>query len=225
MNTFKEIDTNEYKKLLDNMQHTYAKTFKNIELLHNYEENVNNKNIDSIIKDKESLKKEDKYIQKLSNKLSEKISNPNQNIVKNNKYVFLNPYQYYNENPEHILNYIKDLYIKSNISYKDIYQPKSKTKIISLDSVIRSIKKDGDIPNNLKEDLIYAYDNIANKTKIKYSKEVYDQYVLDPIAQHYIDSNDNLSLDDESLLKRELDKSIPETSIEKSKKDKSLKDE
>ena len=39
------------------MQHTYAKTFKNIELLHNFEENVNNKNIDSIIKDKESLKK------------------------------------------------------------------------------------------------------------------------------------------------------------------------
>ena len=28
MTTFKEIDINEYKKLLDNMQHTYAKTFK-----------------------------------------------------------------------------------------------------------------------------------------------------------------------------------------------------
>ena len=57
MTTFKEIDVNEYRKLLDNMQHTYAKTFENIELLHNCEENVNNKNIDSIIKDKESLKK------------------------------------------------------------------------------------------------------------------------------------------------------------------------
>ena len=57
MTTFKELDINEYKKLLDNMQHTYAKTFNNIELLHNFEENVNNKNIDSIIKDKESLKK------------------------------------------------------------------------------------------------------------------------------------------------------------------------
>ena len=30
MTTFKEIDINEYKKLLDNMQHTYAKTFRNI---------------------------------------------------------------------------------------------------------------------------------------------------------------------------------------------------
>ena len=38
MTTFKEIDINEYKKLLDNMQHAYAKTFKNIELLHNFEE-------------------------------------------------------------------------------------------------------------------------------------------------------------------------------------------
>ena len=73
MTTFKEIDINEYKKLLDNMQHTYAKTFNNVELLHNFEENVNNKNIGTIIKDQETLEKEDKYIEKLSNKLSEKF--------------------------------------------------------------------------------------------------------------------------------------------------------
>ena len=72
MTTFKEIEINEYKKILDNLQHTYAKTFDNIELLHNFEENVINKNIDSIIEDKEMLKKEDKYIDKLTNKLSEK---------------------------------------------------------------------------------------------------------------------------------------------------------
>ena len=72
MSTFKEIDINEYKKLSDNMQHTYAKTFNNIELLHSYEENVNNKNIDSIIKNQESLQK-DKYIEKLSDKISNKF--------------------------------------------------------------------------------------------------------------------------------------------------------
>ena len=166
MTTFKEIDINEYKKLLDNIQHTYAKTFNNVELLHNFEENGNNKNIDSIIKNKESLQKEDKYIEKLNNKISSKISNPNNIVKNNNKYVFLNPYQYHIENPELILNHIKDLYIKSNISYKDIYQPNAKTKTISLDNVIRSIKKDGDIPNNLKEGFMHAYDNIANKTKI-----------------------------------------------------------
>ena len=228
MTTFKEIDVNEYKKLLDNMQHTYAKTFKNIELLHNFEENINNDNIDSIIENQESLLKEDNYIEKLSDKISNKISNFDQNIVKNNnKYVFLNPYQYYIENPQHNLNRIKDLYIKANIPYKDIYQPKSKTKIVSLDSVIRAIKKDGDIPNNLKEGPIYAYDNIANKTKIKYSKDIYDQYVPNPIEQHYIDKDDDLSIDDESL-KRELESIgddskgiISETST---KEDKSSKD-
>ena len=102
------------------------------------------------------------------------------------------------------MNYIKDLYIKSDISYKDNYQPKTKTKIVSLDSVIKSIKKNGDIPNNLKEGIIFAYDNIANKTKIKYSKDIYNRYVLDPITQYYIDKNDDLSLDDESF-KRELE--------------------
>ena len=115
MTTFKEIDINEYKKLLDNMQHTYAKTFNNIELLHNYEENVNNKNIDSIIKNQESLQKEDKYIEKLSDKISSKISNSNinnnNNIIQDKKkYVFLNTHDYYNKNPKDILNYIKNIY-------------------------------------------------------------------------------------------------------------------
>ena len=35
--------------------------------------------LDSIIKDQETLEKEDKYIEKLSDKLSEKISNSNIN--------------------------------------------------------------------------------------------------------------------------------------------------
>ena len=126
MTTFKEIDINEYKKLLDNMQHTYAKTFNNVELLHNFEENINYKNIDSIIKDEESLKKEDKYIEKLSDKLSEKISNSNinNNIIQHDdkkKYIFLNTYDYYNKNPKDILNYIKNIYIKSDIDYNNIY--------------------------------------------------------------------------------------------------------
>ena len=126
MATFKEIDINKYKKLLDNMQHTYAKTYNNVELLHNFEENVNNKNIDSIIKNKESLKKEDEYIEKLSDKISSKISSPN--IVKNNniiqhddkkKYIFLNTHDYYNKNLKDILNFIKKIYMicDMNLNY------------------------------------------------------------------------------------------------------------
>ena len=87
MTTFKEIDINEYKKLLDNMQHTYAKTFNNVELLHNFEENINDKNIGTIIKDQESLQKEDKYIEKLSDKISSKISNSNINNNNNNNII------------------------------------------------------------------------------------------------------------------------------------------
>ena len=177
------------------MQHTYAKTFNNVELLHNFEEHVNDKNIGSIIKDKETLEKEDKYINKLSDKLSEKILNSDNNIIERHKkkYIFLNPYQYYNEKPEIILNYIKDIYIKLNIKYSDIYTPKEKTKIVTLATVIRAIKKNDDIPNNLKDPLIEAYNNIANKTQIKYSKEIYNQYFLDPIMEIYINKDDDRS--------------------------------
>ena len=115
MTTFKEIDINEYKKLLNNMQHTYAKTFNNIKLLHKYENSqLESKNIDSIIKIKESIQKEDKYIEKLSDKILSKISNSNinnnNNIVQHDdkkKYIFLNTHDYYNKTPKDILNHIK----------------------------------------------------------------------------------------------------------------------
>ena len=56
------------------------------------------------------------------------------------KYVFLNPYQYYNKNLKDILNYIKKIYIKSNIGYDNIYKPQVKTVNISLDRIIRKIE-------------------------------------------------------------------------------------
>ena len=45
MSTFKEISFKDYKKLLDNRKHTFAKTFKNVELLQKFEE----KNLKMII--------------------------------------------------------------------------------------------------------------------------------------------------------------------------------
>ena len=203
MTTFKEIDINEYKKLLDNMQHTYAKTFNNIELLHNFEENVNNKNIGTIIKDKEMLEKEDKYIDKLSDKLSEKITNSN---IKNNndiiqdkkKYVFLNTHDYYNKNPKDILNYIKKIYIKSNIGYDNIYKPRSKTINISLGNIVKKIENDDKISNELKDDFIDAYNNIPNKTSIQFHNKYYREYVMEPVEKYYeekdIDADDEKSI-------------------------------
>ena len=221
MTTFKEIDINEYKKLLDNMQHTYAKTFNNIELLHNFEENVNNKNIETIIKDKETLEKEDKYIEKLSDKLSEKISNSNisnNNIIPHDdkkKYIFLNTHDYYSKNPKDILNYIKKIYIKSNIGYDKIYKPRPKTININLGNIIKKIENDDKISNELKDDFIDAYNNIPNKTSIQFHNRYYREYVMEPVERYYIEKN--IDADDE--------KSIIVPVSDKEEEDKSLKDE
>ena len=51
----------------------------------------------------------------------------------------------------------------------------------------------------------------TNKTKIKYSKDIYDQYVINPINQHYIDKDESVSSD-----------IIPETSTSKNDRNKSL---
>ena len=219
MTTFKEIDINEYKKLLDNIQHTYAKTFNNIELLHNYEENINDKNIGTIIKDREMLEKEDKYIDKLSNKLSEKISNSNINnnndiIQDKKKYVFLNTHDYYNKNPRDILNYIKKIYIKSNIGYDNIYKPRPKTINVSLDNIIKKMKNDNMISNEVKDDFIDAYNNIPNKTKIQFHNKYYREYVMEPVEKYYEEKD--IDADDEKSI------IVP---VSDKEEDKSLKDE
>ena len=218
MTTFKEIDINEYKKLLDNMQHTYAKTFNNIELLHNFEENVNDKNIGTIIKDKETLEKEDKYIDKLSDKISSKISNSNvnNNIIQHDdreKYVFLNTHDYYNKNPKDILNYIKKIYIKSNIGYDNIYKPRSKTVNISLGNIIKKIENDDKISNELKDDFIDAYNNIPNKTSIQFHNKYYREYVMEPVERYHKGKDDEAD-NEKSII-------VPVSDEE----DKSLKDE
>ena len=219
MTTFKEIDINEYKKLLDNMQHTYAKTFNNIELLHNFEENVNNKNIETIIKDQEKLEKEDKYIEKLSDKLSEKISNSNinNNIIPyddKKKYIFLNTHDYYSKNPKDILNYIKKIYIKSNIGYDKIYKPRPKTVNVSLGNIIKKIENDNNISNELKDDFIDAYNNIPNKTSIQFHNKYYREYVMEPVEKYYEEKD--IDADDEKSI------IVP---VSDKEEDKSLKDE
>ena len=229
MTTFKEIDINEYKKLLDNMQHTYAKTFNNIELLHNFEENVNDKNIGTIIEDKETLEKEDKYIEKLCDKISSKISNSNINnnndiIQDKKKYVFLNTHDYYSKNPKDILNYIKKIYIKSNIGYDKIYKPRPKTVNVSLGNIIKKIENDDKISNELKYDFIDAYNNIANKTSIQFHNKCYREYVMEPIEKYYeekdIDADDEKSIivpvsdkEEDKSLKDELKSNIGKTIV------------
>ena len=189
---------------------------------------MNNKNIGSIIKNQESLQKEDKYIEKLSDKISSKISNSNinNNIIQHSdkkKYVFLNTHDYYNKNPKDILNYIKKIYIKSNIGYDKIYKPRSKTVNVSLGNIIKKIENDDKISNELKDDFIDAYNNIPNKTSIQFHNKYYREYVMEAVEKYYIEKN--INADDEKSIIKDDDLSIdivPETS---DKEDKSLKDE
>ena len=134
MTTFKEISVEDYKKLLDNKIHTYSKTFKNIELLQNFENRKSkNDNIDDIINEEQKLEKEDKYIEKLSDKLSEKINKNNNELI-----------DIHNNDKESVTNFIKNVYIK----YKNasIYKPRNENiKEVSLESIMNSIKNNKEI--------------------------------------------------------------------------------
>ena len=82
MTTFKEISVEDYKKLLDNKQHTYAKIFRNIELLQKFEDRkLKNDDINDIIYEEQKVEKENKYIEKLSHKLSEKVNKNNGELL------------------------------------------------------------------------------------------------------------------------------------------------
>ena len=84
--------------------------------------------------------------------------------------------------------------------------------------MLLELLKNDDIPNNLKNPLIEAYNNIANKTRIKYPKDIYNQYVLELIMEIYINKGDDRS-------QRESETLEEPTTKTSDKKDESLKDE
>ena len=128
MTTFKEISVEDYKKLLDNRQHTFAKTFKNVELLQNFEEKKSKNDINDIINKEKKLENEDKYIEKLTNKLSEKINKNNGELL-----------NIYNNDKESDLQFVRNIYKK----YKNavLYKPRNENiEEVSLESIMNSIK-------------------------------------------------------------------------------------
>ena len=141
MTTFKEISVEDYKKLLDNKQHTFAKTFKNIELLQNYKE----KNyINDIIDEGKKIEKEDKYIEKLTDKLSDKINKNNGELLN------------IHNDKESVINFIKNVYIK----YKNasIYKPRNEDiEEVSLESIMNSIKNNKEIGRSDREHIYNVY--------------------------------------------------------------------
>ena len=157
MTTFKEISVEDYKKLLDNKQHTFAKTFKNVELLQNFEE----KNyINDIIDEEQKLKKEDKYIDKLTDKLSEKINKNNDELL-----------NIHNNDKESVLNFVKNVYIK----YKNasLYKPRNEDiEEVSLESIMNSIKNNQNIGKSDRENIynIYKTNNDLKNININYEE-------------------------------------------------------
>ena len=157
MSIFKEISVEDYKKLLDNKQHTFAKTFKNIELLQNFEEK---KYIDDIIDEEQKIENENKYIEKLTDKLSEKINKNNGELL-----------TIYNSDKESVLNFIKDVYIK----YKNasLYKPRNENiEEIPLESIMNSIKNNKEIGRSDREYIysIYKTNNDLKNVTIDYNE-------------------------------------------------------
>ena len=162
MTTFKEISVEDYKKLLDNKQHTFAKTFKNVELLQNFEEKKSkNDNIDDIINKEKKIENEDKSIEKLTNKLSEKINKNNGELL-----------NIYNNDKESVLQFVKNIYKK----YRNAVLYKHRNEDIEeipLESIMNSIKNNKEIG---RSDTEYIYNIYKTNNDLKNATLNYNEY-------------------------------------------------
>ena len=161
MTTFKEISVEDYKKLLDNKQHTFAKTFKNIELLQKFENRkLKNDNIDDIIDEEQKIEKEDKYIEKLTDKLSHKINKNNNELL-----------NIHNNDKETVSNFVKNIYIK--YKHASLYKPRNENiEEVSLESIMNSIKNNQNIGKSDRENIynIYKTNNNLKDITIDYNE-------------------------------------------------------
>ena len=158
MTTFKEISVEDYKKLLDNKQHTFAKTFRDIELLQNFKEK---KYIDDIIDEEQKIENENKYIEKLTDKLSEKINKNNGELL-----------TIYNSDKKSVLNFVKDVYIKYRNA--SLYKPRNNNiEEIPLESIMNSIKNNKEIGRSDRE---HIYNTYKTNNDLKNVTIDYDEY-------------------------------------------------
>ena len=149
MSTFKEISVEDYKKLLDNRQHTYAKTFKNVEQLQNFEDKKYKNDINHTIDEEQKLEKENKYIEKLTDKSSQKINKNNGELL-----------NIYNNDKESVLNFVKNIYMK--YKYASLFKPRNENmEEISLESIMNSIKNNKEIGRSDREN-IYNFNKTNN---------------------------------------------------------------
>ena len=168
MTTFKEISVEDYKKLLDNKQHTFAKTFKDIELLQKFEDRkLKNDDINDIIYDEQKLEKEDKYIEKLTDKLSEKINKNNGELL-----------TIYNNDKKSVLNFVKNVYKR----YKkaSLYKPRNNDiEEIPLESIMNSIKNNQNIGKSDRENIYNTYKNNNDLKNVTINHNEYKNVIED----------------------------------------------
>ena len=160
MTTFKEISVEDYKKLLDNKQHTYAKTFKNVELLQKFEDRKYKNDINDIIDEEKEVEKEDKYIEKLTDNLSEKITKNNGELL-----------NIHNNDKELVLNFVKNVCIK--YKHASFYKLRNEDiEEVSLESIMNSIKNNKEIRRSDREHIynIYKTNNDLKDITIDYNE-------------------------------------------------------
>ena len=209
MTTFKEISVEDYKKLLDNKHHTFAKTSKNIELLQKFENRkLKNDNIDDIIYDEHKLEKEDKYIEKLTDKSSEKINKNNNELLN----IHIN-------DKKSILNFVKNIYIK--YKHASLYKPRNDDiEEVSLESIMNSIKNNQNIGKSDRENIynIYKTNNDLKNVTIDYNE--YKNALEDIEKYRNVDITKNIRTKSKSLPSKKslipkLKDNISKTIIEK----------
>ena len=188
MTTFKEISVEDYKKLLDNRQHTYAKTFKNVELLQKFEDRkYKNDNIDDIIDEEKELEKEDKYIEKLTDKLSHKINKNNGELL-----------NIHNNDKESVINFIKNVYIK----YKNasLYKPRNENiEEVSLELIMNSIKNNQNIGKYDRDNIYNIYKTNNNLKDVTIDYDGYKNAMEDIEKFRNIDITKNVKSKSKSL--------------------------
>ena len=161
MTTFIEISVEHYKKLLDNKQHTYAKIFKNVELLQKFEDRKYKNDINDIINKEKEKEKEDKYIEKLTDKLSHKINKNNGELL-----------NIHSNDKKSVLNFVKNVYIK--YKHASLYKPRDENiEEISLESIMNSIKNNKEIGKSDRQNIYNIY---KNKNDLKDVTLDYNEY-------------------------------------------------
>ena len=196
MSTFKEISVEDYKKLLNNRQHTFAKTFKNVELLQNFEEKKYKNDINDIINEEKKLEKEDKYIEKLTNKLSQKINKNNGDFI-----------NIYNNDKKSVLDFLKNIYIKYNNA--SLYKPRNEDiKEVSLESIMNSIKNNQNIGKSDREHIYNIYKNKNDLKNITLDYNEYKNAMSDIEKFRNVDISKDYSDDKPSTSKNDRNKSL-----------------